>query len=561
MTLDLFEQDRLLRCSVVMFLHSILSLVLLCTSVVAQINHIWPPPTYSTITGDPLSLSTKFTFILHPNILKSSNQTRLLQAVNRYSNLINSVVHKAKGSSLSTLNNVVSKVELRINKNSAINAFKLYPSITTDYSYSFNLSSTSNTAYCAANSQYGLMYCMESVVQLTNPKTGAFYGNDIKIVDNGGFYKWRGLMIDSGRRFVPVDTLQNILTTMSAVKMNVLHLHASDMCRFGVESKRYPNLTASLTGIHEGFYKQTEIKALIEYGANLGIRIVPEFDVPGHSRGIRPLESDGVQFCRGTDEDVNQLLNDPAGVTYSVIKDLLEEMSDLFVDDVFNIGCDETGVVDDCTLNSTFTFERKLFNEIATSFKKTPSGWEEAAFDAGAATKNTIVDAWARHSAAEVILNGWNAIESKDSAFYMTAAVPGGAAGWSKMWYDISTGVSPANMSMLLGGEISMWTDTYCFSDQCGAFGPGHAVPVGAPLFAPDTDAAFAQSIGGMIWPRGYVGAAAFYSYNSTVDPSSKDFVESIWELNDKLIARNLLVCPTKCTCDQLTACGKPYLK
>jgi hypothetical protein len=83
---------------------------------------------------------------------------------------------------------------------------------------------------------------------------------------------------------------------------------------------------------------------------------------------------------------------------------------------------------------------------------------------------------------------------------------------------------------------------------------------VGAPLFAPDTDAAFAQSIGGMIWPRGYVGAAAFYSYNSTVDPSSQDFVESIWELNDKLIARNLLVCPTKCTCDQLTACGKPYL-
>ena len=67
--------------------------------------------------------------------------------------------------------------------------------------------------------------------------------------------------------------------------------------------------------------------------------------------------------------------------------------------------------------------------------------------------------------------------------------------------------------------------------------------------------------VGGMIWPRGYVGAAAFYSYNSTVDPSSKDFVESIWELNDKLIARNLLVCPTKCTCDQLTACGKPYLK
>jgi hypothetical protein len=69
-------------------------------------------------------------------------------------------------------------------------------------------------------------------------------------------------MVDAGRRFFPMDTLIDLMTTMSANKLNVLHLHASDFCRFGVESKLYPNLTASLTGVKGGFYTQQDIKKL-----------------------------------------------------------------------------------------------------------------------------------------------------------------------------------------------------------------------------------------------------------------------------------------------------------
>ena len=58
-----------------------------------------------------------------------------------------------------------------------------------------------------------------------------------------------------------------------------------DMCRFGVESKTYPNLTARLTGDYGGFYTQDDIRSLIKSAGDLGIRVVPEFDVPGHSRG------------------------------------------------------------------------------------------------------------------------------------------------------------------------------------------------------------------------------------------------------------------------------------
>jgi hexosaminidase len=90
-------------------------------------------------------------------------------------------------------------------------------------------------------------------------------------------------MVDTGRRFFPMPLLENLLNTMAGAKLNVLHLHASDMCRFGVESKVFPNLTASLTGIHGGFYTQANITALIAYAGDLGIRVVPEFDLPGVS--------------------------------------------------------------------------------------------------------------------------------------------------------------------------------------------------------------------------------------------------------------------------------------
>ena len=183
-------------------------------------------------------------------------------------------------------------------------------------------------------------------------------------------------------------------------------------------------------------------------------------------------------------------------------------------------------------------------------------------FDAGAATMDTIVNAWARHTASEIVATGRRAVESKDSAFYFTEAAPMGAKGWAKCWYDISTGIPKANktqLALLLGGEMSMWSDTYCYTSQCGAF-PGRPTPVGAPLFPPSMDAEFGQSIGGMIWPRGYVAAAAFWNYDASVDPSSAAFVKGIWAQNDRLAKGGALVCPSICACDLLSACGKPYI-
>ena len=80
----------------------------------------------------------------------------------------------------------------------------------------------------------------------------------------------------------------------------------------------------------------------------------------------------------------------------------------------------------------------------------------------GAATPETIVDAWARHTPAEITATGRRAIESTGAHFYFTRAAPGGPKGWKSCWWDIATGVPESQRHLLLGGEISMWSDTYC---------------------------------------------------------------------------------------------------
>ena len=109
----------------------------------------------------------------------------------------------------------------------------------------------------------------------------------VSIADAPSF-AWRGLMLDAGRRFFPVGAVLNLMDTMLAAKLNVLHLHASDECRFGVESKLYPNLTASLSGAFGGFYTQVDIKALIAEGGSRGIRVVPEFGECPNTHEPRP---------------------------------------------------------------------------------------------------------------------------------------------------------------------------------------------------------------------------------------------------------------------------------
>jgi len=222
---------------------------------------------------------------------------------------------------------------------------------------------------------------------------------------------------------------------MASVKLNVLHLHASDYCRFAIASSTYPNLTKGLTGAMDGHYSHEDIMDIISFATNRGIRVVPEFDIPGHSRGLTPLKSSGLQFCSGPGSMDNQLYNDPEGHTLAVIKALFKEMSSLFPDNYFHIGGDETrSVMRDegrCLPEDTSRLEKSVLSFVERELNKHPIGWEELEFDSSAARPRTTINTWARHTAAEAIEFGHAAIESAASHFYLTNAVEGGPGGWT----------------------------------------------------------------------------------------------------------------------------------
>lgn len=138
-----------------------------------------------------------------------------------------------------------------------------------------------------------------------------------------------------------------------------------------------------MIGDYGGFYSQADIADLIAYGQARGVRVMLEIDVPGHSRGMRPLAGYGAVFCDPQDSTVSQLYGDPQNKTFDVLTRLLGEIAPLFIEPVVHIGADETGVVGPCTVESTFAVERYILDYLQNSLGKTPAGWEEVLFDGG----------------------------------------------------------------------------------------------------------------------------------------------------------------------------------
>ncbi len=145
---------------------------------------------------------------------------------------------------------------------------------------SYRIQVSSNRITLEAGTTIGALRGMQTIIQLLSNDESGFFIPLVNIEDSPR-YAWRGLMIDVCRHFIPIDVLKRNLDAMAAVKMNVLHLHLSDDQGFRVESKIFPKLQSK--GSNGDYYTQIQIRDLIDYAAKLGIMIVPEFDMPGHS--------------------------------------------------------------------------------------------------------------------------------------------------------------------------------------------------------------------------------------------------------------------------------------
>src|SRR5438876_2946867 len=198
-------------------------------------------------------------------------------------------------------------------------------------------------AKLTAATPLGALNGLQTFLQLVAATPKGFAAPGITIHDKPRFV-WRGLMIDSSRHFVPLDVLKRNLDGMSAVKLNVLHWHLSDNQGFRVESKKFPKLHE--LGSDGLYYTQEEVRDVIAYARERGIRVVPEFDIPGHSTawfvGYPELASGPGPYQIERRWGIFDPAIDPTQEkTYKFLDEFIGEMAKLFPDQYFHIGGDE----------------------------------------------------------------------------------------------------------------------------------------------------------------------------------------------------------------------------
>ena len=211
-----------------------------------------------------------------------------------------------------------------------------------DESYSLIVNDTSINI--KAKTDVGAIRGLETLLQLTQYNNTNYFFPGVNVNDAPRFV-WRGLMIDVSRHFQPINVLKRNLDAMASVKMNVFHWHLTDDQGFRFESKVYPKLHESASdGL---YYTQEQVKDLVAYADNLGIRVIPEFDVPGHASAILTAypelgSKDGYDYTIERFSGVfDPTLNPTKDIIYQFLENLFAEITPLFPDEFFHIGGDE----------------------------------------------------------------------------------------------------------------------------------------------------------------------------------------------------------------------------
>ncbi len=344
------------------------------------------------------------------------------------------------------------------------------PALGDDESYTLDV--TPDAAHLSAPSSTGVLRGLATFQQLVQPAQAGFAAPAVSIEDRPRF-PWRGLMLDVARHWMPVEVLERNMDAMAAVKLNVFHWHLSDDQGFRVESHAFPKLQADGSDGH--YYTQEQIRQVVSYARDRGIRVIPEFDIPGHATswvtGYPELASGPGPFQIERGFGVFAPTMDPTReTTYQFLDRFIGEMTRLFPDPYFHIGGDEVldtewranaGIQKFMREHSMDTSEKlhEYFNRrvgaILKRHGRTMIGWDEILTPG--LSKDAVIQSWRGQEAlAKAARAGYRGLLS--FGYYLDHMRPA-YFHYGNDPLGSESNLNGTDAARILGGEACMWTE------------------------------------------------------------------------------------------------------
>nr|XP_053633010.1 beta-hexosaminidase subunit alpha-like [Cherax quadricarinatus] len=210
------------------------------------------------------------------------------------------------------------------------------------YQIEINNEDAGSVGSLVSQSIWGILRGLDTFSQLLIPDGSDYIINCTKIEDFPRF-AYRGLMLDTARHFLPVSKIEETLDLMAMNKFNVFHWHIVDDQSFPYVSAAFPDLSknGAYSPIH--VYTAEDVASVVEYARLRGIRVLPEFDTPGHTQSWGPGEPGLLTPCYS--ESVPDGTFGPIDPTnnnnYGFLKDFFTEVTSRFHDHYVHLGGDE----------------------------------------------------------------------------------------------------------------------------------------------------------------------------------------------------------------------------
>lgn len=326
-------------------------------------NGAWIRPTVGQIWPKPqLEQSTDNFMVLRPSDFHfqiTGNTCDILEeAIHRYYDLI---FFPPRGSGTSKrFQKLSNKYSMTWEKNENFRGYldtvvlhvmqpcEKLPSLSMDEHYEIKIDATDRPreGIILGQSVWGILRGLESFSQLVySSQNGiAFQINSTMIMDFPRF-PHRGLLLDSSRHFLPLPVIKDNLDLMAQNKLNVFHWHITDDPAFPYESRKFPSLSQlGSFNPYSHVYSPSDVEYVIQYARMRGIRVIPEFDTPGHTQSWGPGSPGLLTPCYkkdGTKDNFFGPINPVPAKNYKFLREFFAEIFQVFPDAYVHLGGDE----------------------------------------------------------------------------------------------------------------------------------------------------------------------------------------------------------------------------